>query len=121
MDTKSNTTTATASHYDWSPSAPLEENRVLEAVADDGALIHLYVWSQDNEVRSEFVINLPDGKFASTACSQDWDKVEQYVPRSEWPSDIYAGKKGPKHRTPDPAVNDLIQQVEAEVFLDLLQ
>lgn len=115
------TKNATTSHYDWYPSAPIEENRVLKTVADDGALIHLYVWDQDGEVRAEFVIDLPDGKFASTACSQDWDKVEQYIPRSEWPSVIYAGKKGPKHRIPDPAVNDLIQQVEAEVFLDLLQ
>lgn len=119
--TTTDTNTATTSHYDWYPSASIEENHVLEAVADDGALIHLYVWSQDSQVKAEFVIDLPDGKFASTASTQDWDKVEQYVPRSEWPSVIYAGKKGPKHRNPDPAVNDLIQQVEAEVFLDLLK
>lgn len=112
---------ATTSHYDWYPSASIEENRVLEAVASDGALIHLYVWDQDNQVKAEFVIDLPDGKFASTACSQDWDKVSEYIPRGEWPSVIYAGKKGPKHRNPDPAVNDLIQRVEAEVFLNLLQ
>lgn len=116
------TKNATAnSHYDWHPSASIEENHVLEAVADNGALIHFYSWAQDNQVKAEFVIDLPDGKFASTACSQDWDKVEHYVPRSEWPSVIYAGKKGPKHRNSDPAVNDLIQRVEAEVFLDLLQ
>ena len=119
--TTTDTKNVSTSHYDWHPSTSIEENRVLEAVADDGALIHFYSWAQDNQVRAEFVIDLPDGKFASTACSQDWDKVEQYVPRSEWPSVIYAGKKGPKHRNPDPAVNDLIQQVEAEVFLDLLQ
>lgn len=119
--TTNDTKNATAnSHYDWHPSASIEENHVLEAIANDGAVIHLYVWSQDEEVRTEFVIDLPNGKFVSTACSQDWDKVEQYVPRSEWPSFIYAGKKGPKHRNPDPAVNDLIQQVEAEVFIDLL-
>jgi hypothetical protein len=118
--TNTDTKNVSASHYDWSPSASIEENHVLETVADDGALIHLYVWSQDSEVKAEFVIDLPDGKFASTACSRDWDKVGEYVPRSEWPSVIYAGKKGPKHRNPDPAVNDLIQQVEAEVFLDLL-
>lgn len=121
MNTTDTKNATTASHYDWHPSAPIEENHFLETVADDGALIHLYVWSQDNQVRAEFVIDLPDGKFASTACSQDWDKVGEYIPRSEWPSVIYAGKKGPKHRNPDPAVNDLIQQVEAEVFLDLLQ
>jgi hypothetical protein len=118
--TTTDTKNATFSHYEWSPSASIEENHVLEAVADDGALIHLYVWSQDNQVRAEFVVDMPDGKFASTACSRDWDKVGEYIPRSEWPSVIYAGKKGPKHRNPDPAVNDLIQQVEAEVFLDLL-
>lgn len=118
--TTANTKNVSASHYDWSPSASIEENHVLETVADDGALIHLYVWSQDSEVKAEFVIDLPDGKFASTACSQDWDEVEQYIPRVEWQSVIYAGKKGPKHRSPDHAVNDLIQQVEAEVFLGLL-
>lgn len=114
------TKNATTSHYDWSLSASIEENRVLEAVASDGALIHFYSWAQDNSVKAEFVIDLPDGKFASTASTQDWDKVSEYIPRGEWPSVIYAGKKGPKHRNPDPAVNDLIQQVEAEVFLDLL-
>jgi hypothetical protein len=119
--TTADTKNSTTSHYDWYPSASIEENRVLEAVASDGALIHLYVWDQDNQVKAEFVIDLPDGKFASTACSQDWDKVEQYVPRSEWPSVIYAGKKGSKYCNPDPAVNDLIQRVEAEVFLNLLQ
>lgn len=119
--TTADTKNSTTSHYDWHPSASIEENYVLEAIADDGAIIHFYTWAQDNEVKVEFVIDLPDGKFASTACSQDWDKVEQYVPRSEWPSVIYAGKKGPKHRNPDPAVNDLIQRVEAEVFLNLLQ
>lgn len=119
--THTDTKNVSTSHYDWHPSAPIEENHVLEAVADDGTVIHFYSWAQDNEVKAEFVINLPNGKFASTACSQDWDKVEQYVPRSEWPSVIYAGKNGPKHRSPDPAVNDLIQQVEAEVFLNLLQ
>lgn len=119
--TELSTETTNMSHYDWQPSAPVEENYVLEAVADDGATIHFYTWAQDNEVKAEFVVDLPDGKFASTACSQDWDKVEKYIPRSEWPSVIYAGKKGPKHRNPDPAVHDLIQMVEAEVFLDLLQ
>lgn len=119
--TNTDTKNVSASHYDWSPSASIEENHVLETVAEDGALIHLYVWSQDSEVKAEFVIDQPDGKFASTACSQDWDKVGEYIPRSEWPSVIYAGKKGPKHRNPDPAVNDLIQRVEAEVFLNLLQ
>lgn len=37
------TKNATTSHYDWYPSAPIEENHVLEAVADDGTVIHLYV------------------------------------------------------------------------------
>lgn len=95
--TTADTKNSTTSHYDWHPSASIEENYVLEAIADDGAIIHFYTWAQD------------------------WDKVEKYVPRSEWPSVIYAGKKSPKHRSPDPAVNDLIQQVETEVFIDLLQ
>lgn len=41
----------------------------------------------------------------------DWPELERYVPREEWPEEMYAGKNGPKKRNPDPALVEIIERV----------
>ena len=81
---------------------------LVATVADD-VDAELYVEYQDGvrvtlAVRGDGV----KGGYASTEKPQDWPEVERFIPRVEWPEEIYAGVRGPDVRTPDGAVADAV-------------
>ena len=109
------TTSTPCSHYKWNPadSRIYPGGAALMAVAQDGTEIVLYLDDFDREVHPAFGLHFPDTwEWATTDDCQTWDRVEQYVPRVEWPADINAGKRGPApdKRTPDPAVQKTIDE-----------
>ena len=56
---------------------------------------------------------LPGGA-ASTDNTQEWPLIERYIPRVEWPAEIWGGYHGPAERTPDPEVAAVVAQYVAE-------
>lgn len=81
---------------------------LVATVADD-VDAELYVEYQDGvrvtlAVRGDGV----KGGYASTDKPGDWPEVERFIPREEWPEQIYAGVRGPIERTPDGAVADAV-------------
>jgi hypothetical protein len=78
---------------------------ILEADVADDVQAQLYVDYQD-EPRVAIVVQGAgvEGGSASTDNPAEWPEVEKYIPRHEWPEEIYAGQHGPAERTPDPAV-----------------
>lgn len=95
--------------YNWSPATRLDyPGAVLVTTADDGAVIRLHLDDFDDEVQVAFVIETAPGRFITTEDTECWPDVERYLPRSEWPEEIYAGQHGPSERHPDPAVAEAI-------------
>ena len=95
--------------YNWNPATTSDyPGAVLAATADDGAVIRLHLDSFDDEIEAAFVIETEPGRFITTEASGDWPAVERYLPRSEWPEEIYAGEHGPSERTPDSAVTKAV-------------
>ena len=81
---------------------------LVATVADD-VDAELYVEYQDGvrvtlAVRGDGV----KGGYASTDKAADWPEVERFIPRTEWPEEIYAGVRGPDVRTPDEAVANAV-------------
>lgn len=88
---------------------------VLVADVAEGVTAELYVGYQDDlrvsiEVQGDGVV----GRRASTDNSQEWPEVERFIPRTEWPREIYAGKHGPVVRTPDEAVAEAVAEATAD-------
>ena len=82
---------------------------VLIADVADGVTAELYVDYQDGvrvslDVQGDGVV----GGRASTDKTSEWPEVERFIPRTEWPEQIYAGVRGPAERTPDAAVADAV-------------
>lgn len=94
------------SNYEW--TEPAYSGPVLVADVAEDVTAKLYIDYQDGVqvtlmVSGEGVHGVM-GNHASTARSQDWPEVERFIPREEWPVQIYAGVHGPDVRTPDEAV-----------------
>lgn len=88
---------------------------ILVADVADGVVAELYVDYQDSmrvslEVRGDGVA----GGRASTDKASEWPEVERFIPRAEWPKEIYAGKHGPAVRTPDEAVAEAVADAAAD-------
>nr|DAU97892.1 MAG TPA: hypothetical protein [Caudoviricetes sp.] len=103
-------------HYEW--AKPGYGEAVLAADVAEGVTAELYVGYQDGLqveliVRGEGVRGVM-GRHASTNRSQDWPEVERYIPREEWPEEIYAGVRGPDVRTPDEAVVKAVAEARAD-------
>jgi hypothetical protein len=95
------------SDYKWEEPCGYYGDVVPEITAQvaEDVIAELYVDYQDGirvtlAVRGSGVA----GRYASTDSSQDWHEVERFIPREEWPEQIYAGVRGPAERTPDEAV-----------------
>lgn len=104
------------SDYKW--EAPTYGDAVLAADVADGVTAELYVGYQDGVqveliVRGEGVRGVM-GDHASTNRTQDWPEVERFIPREEWPEEIYAGLRGSDVRTPDEAVAKAVAEARAE-------
>jgi hypothetical protein len=103
-------------HYEW--FEPTWSEAVLAAHVAEGVTAELYVGYQDGLqveliVRGEGVRGVM-GRHASTNRSQDWPEVERFIPREEWPEEIYAGVRGPDVRTPDEAVLKAVAEARAD-------
>lgn len=97
-------------HYEW--AKPGWGDALLVADVADGVRAELYVDYQDG-VQVELIVCGEGvrgvmGNHASTARTQDWPEVERFIPREEWPEQIYAGLRGPAERTPDEAVTKAV-------------
>lgn len=101
----------------WKPVSWTTYDPPLFAIAEDGARVELHLDDRDGEVRPSFIVHTEHDYF-STDCAEDWPCIEKYVPREQWPSQMYAGGDGPlpSERTPDPAVADAVRQYQ--VILD---
>lgn len=65
----------------------------------------------DGEIKAEFVIEIGSDSY-STNNTNDWPMIERFIPRSEWPEEIFADQHGPKVRTPDAAVQKVIDELK---------
>lgn len=103
-------------HYEW--AKPSYGDAVLAADVADGVTAELYVGYQDG-LQVELIVSGEGvrgvmGDHASTNRTQDWPEVERFVPRDEWPEEIYAGVRGPDVRTPDEAVVKAVAEATAD-------
>lgn len=89
----------------WMPEAVLYTDLSTD---EDRVEIGFYLDYADGEINPSFSIN-ENGEWFST---EDWPRVEKYIPRSEWPEEIFAGQHGPKVRTPDAAVQKVIDELK---------
>ena len=92
------------------------DGALIAADLDNGARAVIYGEYQD-EIKISLLIfdsSLPGGS-ASTERTQDWPLVEQYIPRAEWPAEIWGGYRGPAERTPAPEVAAAVAQYVAAV------
>jgi hypothetical protein len=111
------------SNYTWIPAARFDgESAVLAADVTDSIRAVLYIEYQDDlkvslVIHGEDVHGRLDG-VASTDRPEDWDEVERFIPRAEWPEEIYAGRRGPAERTPDAAVAAVIAQARTELDVE---
>ena len=109
------------STYTWTPAAPFDgENAALAADVTDAVRAVLYIDYQDDlkvalAVHGEDIHGRFDG-VASTDNPEDWDEIERFIPRGEWPEEIWAGRRGPAQRTPDPAVVAAIAEARANLI-----
>lgn len=87
---------------------------VITAQVAEGVTAEVYVDYQDG-VRVTLAVRGAGvtGRYASTDNSQDWPEVERFIPREEWPEQIYAGLRGPAERTPDEAVAKAVAKAVA--------
>ena len=103
-------------HYEW--TKPSYGDALLVADVADGVRAELYVDYQDG-VRVELIVCGEGvrgvmGDHASTARTQDWPEVDRFIPRSEWPEEIFGGRRGAGERTPDDAVAKAIAEARAD-------
>lgn len=91
------------------------EGALIAADLDNGARAVIYGDYQD-EIKISLLIfdsSLPGGS-ASTERTHEWPLVERYIPRVEWPAEIWGGYRGPAERTPAPEVAAAVAQYVAE-------
>lgn len=88
---------------------------LIAADLDNGARAVIYGDYQE-EIKISLIVfdsSLPGGA-ASTDNTQEWPLIERYVPRGEWPAEIWGGYRGPAERTPAPEVAVAVAQYVAE-------
>lgn len=103
-------------HYEW--AKPSYGDAVLAADVADSVMAELYVGYQDG-LQVELIVSGEGvrgvmGDHASTNRTQDWPEVERFIPRDEWPEEIYVGVRGPDVRTPDEAVAKAVAEARAD-------
>ena len=105
------------SDYKWEDPSGYYGDVVPEITAQvaEGVVAEVYVDYQDG-VRVTLAVRGSGvaGRYASTDNSQEWPEVERFIPREEWPEEIYAGVRGPAERTPDEAVLRAVASARAD-------
>lgn len=99
----------------WTPAERFDgEGALIAAGLDNGARAVIYGEYQD-EIKISLLIfddALPGGS-ASTERTAEWHLVERYIPRAEWPAEIWGGYRGRGERTPAPEVAAAVAQYVA--------
>lgn len=99
----------------WTPAERFDgEGALIAADLDNGARAVIYGEYQD-EIKISLLIfddALPGGS-ASTERTVEWHLVERYIPRAEWPAEIWGGCRGRGERTPAPEVAAAVAQYVA--------
>lgn len=98
------------------------DGALIAADLDNGARAVIYGDYKD-EIKISLLIfdsTLPGGS-ASTDNTQEWPVVERYIPRAEWPAEIWGGYRGPAERTPAPEVAAAVAQFVAEMNAGLAE
>ena len=94
--------------------------RLMAEIGED-VLALFFVDTFDYQVRPVLVVEGEGirGGFASTESTQDWPEVERFIPRGEWPDEIYAGRRGPIERNVHPAIAAIIEEELADLEAEL--
>lgn len=108
------------SSFNWEKAPYFYEGCDLIAdlsTEDETILILFGADTFDWEIRAEFVVRVGRESY-STNNTADWPMVEKFIPRSEWPEEMFAGQHGPKVRTPDTAVQKVIDELKKQLEED---
>lgn len=112
------------SSFNWEKAPYIYEDcdLIAEAGTDEEETIIALFGAEifDGEIKAEFVIQIGRDSY-STNSTADWPMVEKFIPRSEWPEDMFAGQHGPKVRTPDAAVQKVIDELKKQIEQDRLE
>ena len=93
---------------------------VTAKIFADGSWANMYLDIVDYEPVAVITLNTAGAAY-STETPQDWPAIESYLPRSEWPSIIYAGKRTDAYRphtAVDPLIAELVDEAWREADLD---
>ena len=95
----------------WVPGAALYTDLSTDEKCVE---IGFYIDYADGEIDPSFSIN-ENGDWFSTDSTEDWPRVEKYIPRSEWPEPMFVGQHGPKVRTPDTAIREAVEAFKKQI------
>lgn len=108
------------SNYNWNNGPAWMPDSVLYtdlSEEDINREIYFCIEDRDGEAAPYFVVD-DNGNWYTTESTQDWPKIEEFIPREEWPEPMYVGQHGPKTRTPDLeirfALMDFIADLKAQ-------
>lgn len=92
----------------------------LEAQTDAGVTVRVELRPHPDEpgVPAPIImVEMPDGRTASSSRVEDWPLIETVLPRQEWPGEVWAGEDGPdpEDRRPDQAVADAIAEFHRDL------
>lgn len=110
------------SNFNWEKAPYFFDDCALIAdlSAEDDAVTALFgAEIFDGEIEAEFVIQIGRESY-STNNTADWPMIEKFIPRSEWPEEMFAGQHGPKDRTPDAEVQKVIDKLKKQIEQDRL-
>lgn len=93
----------------WHKPAIKFTTEVLEATdAARGGLVEFHIEERDGEIRPSFLVIHPTLGVHSSEDTESWPIIERFVPRKQWPVEMYAGKV--KDRNPDPEILAAIEE-----------
>ena len=111
------------SNFNWEKAPYIYEycDLIADLSAEDEETITALFGAEifDGEIDVEFVIQIGRESY-STNNTADWPMIEKFIPRSEWPAEMFAGQHGPKDRTPDAAVQKVIDELKKQIEQDRL-
>lgn len=108
------------SNFNWGKAPYIYEDcdLIADLSTDEETVILLFGADIfDGEIKAEFVIQIGREVY-STNSTADWPMIEKFIPRSEWPEEMFAGQHGPKVRTPDAEVQKVIDELKKQLEED---
>lgn len=101
------------SRYEWLEGMhrPYTHDTLLRAIVNDDVEIELNATLTGGSLNISFeVFDRSTRTVFTTDSTAWWPQIEKFIPREEWPIEIWAGTHGPKERHPDPEVVAAIQR-----------